>query len=66
MGYEELDALLNDKTYQFDFKGTIGGYGVVSAKNEEEAKKKVQSGEYDDIIDTWDLEITEITSIEEN
>lgn len=66
MGYEDLDDLLNDKEYQFEFKGTVGGYGIVTAQNEEEAKKKVQSGEYDDIMDTWDLEVTEITSIEEN
>ncbi len=65
MKYEELDDLLEDKTYQFDFIGKTGGNGIVTARNEEEAKKKVQNGEYDDIIDTWDLEVEEITAIEE-
>ena len=53
------------KTYQFDFIATEGGYGVVCAKTEDEARQKILKGDYDDIIDTWGLEITEITNIEE-
>ena len=39
------------KIYQFDFNGTISGYGIVTAKNEEEAKEKIINHDYDDIID---------------
>lgn len=52
------------KTYQFDFNATQRGYGVVCADNVEEAKRKILEGDYDDIIDTYDMEITEITNIE--
>ena len=53
------------KIYQFDFNGTISGYGIVTAKNEEEAKEKIINHDYDDIIDTWDMQIKEITNIKE-
>lgn len=66
MNYEELDKLVGQKEYQFEFNGTVSGYGIVTAQSEEEAKKKVQNGEYDDIIDTWGMEIAEVTSIEED
>jgi hypothetical protein len=52
------------KTYQFDFNATQRGYGVVCADNVEEAKRKILEGDYEDIIDTYDMEITEITNIE--
>lgn len=54
-----------EKCYQFTFKGSIGGYGIVTAKSKEEAMEKIKSNDYDDIIDTWDMEIEEVTSIEE-
>ena len=53
------------KEYQFEFTASIGGYGVVYANNEEEAKEKVLDGDYEDVIDTWDMEIEEVTKIEE-
>lgn len=53
------------KNYVFEFVATESGYGVVSANNEEEARKKILNDEYDDIIDIWDKEIKEITKIEE-
>lgn len=53
------------KTYQFDFIATEGGYGIVCAETEDEARQKILNGDYEDIIDTWELEITEITNIEE-
>ena len=53
------------KEFQFDFIGTQGGYGIVYADNVEEAKRKILNGEYEDIMDTWDMEITEVTNIEE-
>lgn len=53
------------KTYQFDFNATQRGYGVVYADNVEESKRKILEGDYEDIIDTYDMEITEITNIEE-
>ena len=54
-----------EKCYQFTFKGSIGGYGIVTAKSEEEAMEKIKNNDYDDIIDTFDMEIEEVTSIEE-
>jgi hypothetical protein len=53
------------KTYQFDFIATEGGYGAVCAETEDEARQKILKGDYEDIIDTWNTEITEITNIEE-
>ena len=55
-----------EKCYQFTFKGSIGGYGIVSANSEEEAIEKIKSNDYDDIIDTFDMEIEEVTGIEED
>ena len=55
-----------EKSYQFEFEATICGYGVVYAENEEEAKEKILNEEYDDILDTWGMEIKEITKVEEN
>jgi hypothetical protein len=55
----------NEKEYVFDFIATIGGYGIVIASNEEEALEKIKNEEYDDIIDTWDMQIKEVTKIEE-
>ncbi len=54
-----------EKEYQFTFNGNIGGYGIVSAKNEEEARKKILKQEYDDVMDTWDMDITEVVEIKE-
>ena len=53
------------KTYQFEFNATISGYGVVEAKDEYSASLKAEQGDYDEIIDTWDMEIKEITKIKE-
>lgn len=55
-----------EKSYQFDFNATCHGYGIVTAKNEEEARKLIMSDDYDDIIDYQDYEITEITDIRED
>ena len=53
------------KCYQFEFNAKISGYGVVYAESEEEAKHLAENGEYDDIMDTYNMEIQEITGIEE-
>lgn len=53
------------KCYQFDFNATISGYGIIYASSLEEARRLAENGEYDDIVDTYDLEIQEITGIEE-
>lgn len=53
------------KCYQFDFNARISGYGIVYASSIEEARRLAENGEYDDIMDTYDLEIQEITGIEE-
>ena len=55
-----------EKCYQFDFKASTNGYGIVYAKNEDDAKNLILNNEYEDIIETYDLKIEEITKIEEN
>ena len=55
-----------EKVFEFNFVGTIGGYGVVAAKNKKEALEKIKNKDYDDIIDTWDMEIKEVTEIKES
>ena len=42
------------KCYQFEFNGTISGYGIVA-----------EQGDYDEILDTWGMKIEEITKVEE-
>lgn len=54
------------KCFKFEFKATIGGVGIIYAEDIKRAKEGVINGEYDDIIDTWGMEIEEITEIEEN
>jgi len=67
----ELGAGMNpvpdepEKTYQFEFNGSIKGYGVVTAKSYEEAKELIENGNYDEIIETYSEKIEEITKIEE-
>ena len=53
------------KCYQFAFNATISGYGIVYAEDELSASLKVEQGDYDDILDTWGMNIEEITKIEE-
>lgn len=52
------------KTFVFDFEATERGYGTVCADTKEEAKEKILSGDYEDIVDTYDMEIVEVTNIE--
>ena len=54
-----------EKCYQFDFKGTIIGFGIVYAKDEKEATEKILNDNYDEIMDTYGMEIKEITSLED-
>lgn len=54
------------KTFKFDFIATERGYGVVCADTVEEAKAKIMNDEYEDIIDTFDMYITEILDIVED
>lgn len=54
------------KVYQFDFDASIKGYGIVTARNEEQARELLEQREYDDIIETFDMEIEEITGIRED
>ena len=53
------------KVYQFEFIGSHKGYGVVTASNKEEAIDLINNNDYDDIIDTYDTNIEDITKIEE-
>lgn len=53
------------KCYQFEFNATVSGYGIVYAEDKQKALIEAQRGNYDDILDTWDMEIEEITKIEE-
>lgn len=55
--------MTQDKTYQFTRKATYIQYGVVTAPNEEIARKMIINGEYDDIYDT-SLEEEDDTTIE--
>lgn len=55
-----------EKCYKFNFNATISGYGIVYAKNKEEAERFVLAGAEDEIIDTYDMQIDEVTSIEED
>lgn len=54
------------KCFKFDFKASINGFGIIYAEDIEKAKEGAINGEYDDIIDTYDMKIEEITEIEEN
>lgn len=63
--YPELDDN-KYKTYQFDFNATIKGYGVVNAKNKEQAIELINNNEYDDIIETFDMKIEDITNLKED
>ena len=55
-----------EKCYQFEFNATISGYGYVYAESVEQAEEKINNGDYDEIMDTWGIEIEEITKIEED
>lgn len=56
---------MKNKEYQFFFTASIGGFGVLTAKDKEEALEKIKNNDYDDIIDTYDMTIEEITDIVE-
>jgi hypothetical protein len=53
------------KCFKFEFTGTLKGLGIIYAEDIKQAKEGAINGEYDDIIDTWGMEIEEITEIEE-
>lgn len=55
-----------EKCYQFEFNATISGYGIVYAEDEFSASLKAEQGDYDEIMDTWGMEITEVTKVEED
>ena len=55
-----------EKCYRFDFNAKISGYGIVYAEDEFSANLKASQGDYDDIVDTWGMEIEEITSVTED
>lgn len=55
-----------EKCFAFEFVASEGGFGIVYAKNCEEAMEKIKSNDYDDIIDTFDFKIENIVKIEEN
>lgn len=54
-----------EKCYQFEFEGTIGGLGIVYAKNILEAREKAENNDYDDIIETWGMKVEKVTEIDE-
>lgn len=53
------------KCYQFEFEATIQGYGIIYAEDRETALAELRENKYDDILDTWGMEITEITRLDE-
>ena len=55
-----------EKCYQFEFNATISGYGIVYAEDEFSASLKAEKGDYEEIMDTWGMEITEVTKVEED
>lgn len=54
------------KCYQFEFEATIQGHGIIYAEDIETALAELRENKYDDILDTWGMEITEITRLEED
>lgn len=48
--------MTQDKTYQFTRKATYIQYGVVTAPNEEIARRMIINDEYDDIYDVCEDE----------
>lgn len=55
-----------EKCYKFEFDASIKGYGLVYAETEAEARELIATKDYDEIIDTWDFEIDEVTSLKED
>lgn len=54
-----------ERCFVFDFEASTRGYGIVYARTQEEAEAKVREGDYDDIIETYGLQIEDVTKIEE-
>ena len=60
----KIETIEPDICYQFEFIGTTSGFGIVYARNKEEAIEKIKNGDIDDIIDTFGIEVTDVTNIE--
>jgi hypothetical protein len=54
-----------EKEYKFLAVAKEIAKGYVIAKNEDEAKKKILDNDYEDIWDTYDMELEKIVEIEE-
>ena len=54
------------KCYHFEFEATIQGHGIIYAEDRETALAELNENKYDDILDTWGMEITDITRMEED
>lgn len=54
-----------EKQYNFLCVVEEVGRGYVMAKNEEEAIQKILNGDYEDIVDTYDMKVKSIIEIEE-
>lgn len=61
---DDIETIEPDICYQFEFIGTTSGFGIVYARNKEEAIAKIKNGDIDDIIDTFGIEVTDVTNIE--
>lgn len=55
-----------EKTYIFTAKILNSCKGCVSAKSLDDAKEKIMNGDYEEIFDEYDGEITEVLTIEED
>ena len=55
-----------EKGYVFRAKILNTCEGYVEAKSEDEAKEKIMNGEYEEIYDEYDGEITEVLNIIED
>ena len=54
-----------EKEYTFLCLAEEIARGYVFAKNAEEAKQKILNNDYDDVADTYDMNMKEITFLEE-
>lgn len=55
-----------EKCYQVEFNASISGIAIVYAEDEFSASLKVEQNDYDDIVDTFDMQIEEVVNVRED
>lgn len=53
-----------ERCYKFEFEATINGYGVVYAEDGVEALELAINDNYDEIIETYNMKIQDVISLE--